>query len=101
MNKTNCTSGPYIVLDLRSMGQECLTIVSLNTGEALCRIRNEVSGRPISKEDEANANLFKTALDLLEVCEQIRQWDMLDVAGDGPWFKKILDEVIDKARGRR
>ena len=39
--------------------------------------------------------------ELLKACEAIRQWDMLDVTEDGPYWKKFLDEVIKRAKGEK
>ena len=48
------TPGPWVILDLREKGDECITIASSATPQALCRVRNEVTGLPLNKEDVAN-----------------------------------------------
>lgn len=70
------TPGPYLILDLRKHGEECITIAAKATPEALCRIRNEVSGRPLDETDEANARLFAAAPEML--AEIVNVIDVLD-----------------------
>ena len=48
------TPGLLTVLDCRSEGENCITIAA-DPGVAVCRIKNEVSNRPLTEEDEANA----------------------------------------------
>ena len=45
-------------------------------------------------------NKAEVASDLLDVIQRIRQWDHLDSAGDGPYWKFYLDAAIAKATGQ-
>jgi hypothetical protein len=86
-----------MVLDNRTKWEECITIAPQHTPQALCRIRNEVSGSPLVDEDLANANLIAAAPDLLEELE----W-MLGKATQAGWpidLLKPAQEAIKKARG--
>jgi hypothetical protein len=63
--------GPWVMLDLREKGEECITIAHKATPQALCRIRNEVSGIPLNEEDVANAKLIAAAPELKEALERL------------------------------
>lgn len=66
------TPGPWEILDLREKGEECITIAMTTSPQALCRIRNEVSGVPLNQEDLANAKLIAAAPDILAALREIR-----------------------------
>jgi hypothetical protein len=58
------------------------------------------SGRILGTiDDDDDARLIAAAPELLEACEAIRQWDMLDGCSDGAYWKEELDKAIKKARG--
>jgi hypothetical protein len=45
----------------------------------------------------ADIRLIIAAPDMLNLLKQLRQWDHLDSAGDGPFWKEQIDAVIKKA----
>ncbi|MBK1633773.1 hypothetical protein CKO31_24145 [Thiohalocapsa halophila] len=64
MTATEYTPGPWRVLDLRTAERPREVITVGTQAGAICRLRNDVSERTISAEDEANAHLIAAAPDL-------------------------------------
>lgn len=66
-NETKFTSGPWLVLPLEN------GFSISDKKQVVARIRNDVSGRPMTDEDEANANLIAAAPDLYSMLERMTQ----------------------------
>jgi hypothetical protein len=93
---TEFTPGRWEVLDLRP---NHIAVSAFSEG-VICRIRNEVSGLPLTSEDMANAHIIAAAPRMYEALNIARAWvnAMLEELGDdaviGDFY--VLDE-IDKA----
>lgn len=93
----NHTPGPWMVLDTRYKGVECITIAPRHTPQALCRVRNDVTGMPLNDEDVANANLIAAAPELLAACIAALVNDEVQEAF-GPSNRNMDDELREKLK---
>lgn len=66
--------------------------------------RGGASQRALEQFDamrEANARLIAVSPCMFELLQRIRQWDQLDTAGDGAYWKQQIDAVIENVSGRK
>lgn len=81
------TRGDWLVADT----EDCITIGNIESG-AICRIKNTVSGRPLTEEDRANAELIAQAPKLLEETTRLRQ--QLDIAVEFIRSQDAIDKIM-------
>jgi len=65
---------PWVVLDCRQLGEESIAIASAQSAadaSIVCRIKNEVSGKPLTAEDVANAQLIAAAPKLYQELDEV------------------------------
>ena len=64
------TPGPWLVLQ-HEYYPEKITIAATSIGQAICRIKNDVSSQSLTSEDYANARLIAAAPALLATLESL------------------------------
>lgn len=89
--KSKHTPGPWVPLFIRD--EQKISICNPETKEFVCRIKNEVSGRPIGEDDKANARLIAAAPELLESLKEV-----VGLACPHPLENKVLFAVCEAAK---
>lgn len=96
LEETRHTPGPWEVevgetSDVR-YGSAVVRVDVVKGGQRVAGVTIRPGSRALS-----NARLIAAAPDLLDLVRRLREWDHLDTAGDGEFWKRELDAAIAKA----